>query len=438
MSWLKDYECLDELQCVLKVLHYDQCGLENNREQAWSIIADDRLVFEKALKLTWTPCLTCHQFLHYTARALQKACFEFWRKHKSPNDPNSWTSPSQVQLQDWYYKYHVCLTAHVPKDNAPVVYDLLAAAKSLRNADCHRHYEKQKSIVQWKDVSVQLLDMLDVRRDIANLNIAERLLHASRVSLHKRNMEYYGPDVSWQMNAMLAESLGSKYTHGYGNWDLPYERHLHEMFENAQRRCYPHFPLYIDSCERNWYCHVPAGAVGENDWGGYETPEWSHIPRSDYDGCTELRKTIESSWQFDFDLQSWSAEWEEKLRRTKFISRPNSFSEYRRYYIYRDLKSEIVLRRTRSLRSDWLRPQEDEPQTTLTRTLFLRSDCLGSQEDKQDGLTSDDGYFSDSETTASPTNQSANGREMTIQQKPKWKKKKNRYKKTTQKQGSTT
>lgn len=103
MAHLGDETGLDETQQILKIIYHDQCKAEANADPAWEVSQDDRTNYEKAMGLTWYQPLTRHQLQNMTVKALQKACFQFWVKHKADDDLKAWTCPEQIELQNWYY-----------------------------------------------------------------------------------------------------------------------------------------------------------------------------------------------------------------------------------------------------------------------------------------------------------------------------------------------
>ena len=102
MSYLKDKGCLDETQSVLKVIYYNQGVAEGIQEPRCEISQEDQLSYAKAMN---PPCLTKHKLLNMTAKALQRACFNFWRKHKPAHQYSTWMCPDHIELQEWHYEH---------------------------------------------------------------------------------------------------------------------------------------------------------------------------------------------------------------------------------------------------------------------------------------------------------------------------------------------
>lgn len=277
------------------------------------------------MRPTWTSCQTSHQFLHYTAKILQKACFEFWRKTKSEDDSHCWSSQSQVELQDWFYKYQYLLRGMVSDDYKVKLGNLLSWAKELRNADCHRKYEGPTEISQWHGRAVRLLSLLDETEDLLHLNLAGHFIHASRATLHKQNLCYYGPDVDWKTNQALASNLSYhwRWFNGHDQYRTPIQRSLHETFQEAATRFFRHDTL------------------------GLET----YLPLTT---------------QIDLRFYAWEMEWFQKFydTRRRFLDELEWDEKDDLHRNFESLgRAENTLRSTRSLRSAIQSPHGDEQET---------------------------------------------------------------------------
>ena len=168
MAHLGDEAGLDETQQILKIIYHDQCKVEGNADPTWEVSQDDRATYEKAMGLTWNQPLTRHQLQNMTVKALQKACFQFWVKHKAEDDTKEWTCPEQIELQHWYQSYSHVFAGLVPQHTA-----LLETANKLRNATAHRYELSSGRFHQ----CIRLLTLLGDSKSALKISIAEIACH---------------------------------------------------------------------------------------------------------------------------------------------------------------------------------------------------------------------------------------------------------------------
>ena len=231
---LKEDSCLTDVQEVLKGLFAYQCRVEGVENPIWEVTDQEQAAFERTMLLTWVPCLTTHQFTNMTVRSLQKACFVFWQKNKTPDDPNSWTTAEDVELQQWYYDHGRLLTRLAPVAKQVQLYDLLESAKTLRNYNAHREQLSLARISWVKSVAIELLEILGDNGAVLNILLAERLLYTNLKSSEDRVLKSFGSEVDWVEKAKAARLLSQSYEDGY--YQSSTDKNLQRMFLRAHYR----------------------------------------------------------------------------------------------------------------------------------------------------------------------------------------------------------
>lgn len=177
---LKNDTCLNDMEAVFKSLHCYQCKIEGIQDGGWTISEQEQKLFDQVLMLTWTPCLTVHQFLNRTVRIVQKALFEYWNQHKAQDDPNTWTTAEEVELQNWYYVHARVITSLFPGSVRPYLLGDLNDAVKLRNANAHRHQCSSSSIRWYRNRAVHLLNSLGDKKGALDISLSERFFHAAQ------------------------------------------------------------------------------------------------------------------------------------------------------------------------------------------------------------------------------------------------------------------